>query len=67
MGTIPTFLRTKVLLFCENKEEKWCSLSIKHTSLWGKLVYSSRESTCRPAGRQPCTHLPAGIALAPKL
>lgn len=62
MGTILTFLRTKVLLFCENKEEKWCYLSIKYTYTWGKSAYSSRESACKHAGREPCTHLPAGIA-----
>lgn len=67
MGTILTFLRTKVLLFFENKEEKWGYTSIKYTYTWGELAYSSRESACRPAGRQPCTHLPAVIALAPKL
>lgn len=67
MKTTLTFLPTKVLLFSENKEEKWCSLSIKYTYIWGELACSSRESACRPAGRQPCTHLPAGIALAPKL
>lgn len=67
MGTTLTFLRTKVLIFSENKEEKRGYLSIKYTSLWGKSAYSSRESACKHAGRQPCTHLPAGIALAPKL
>lgn len=36
MGTILTFLPTKVLLFSENKEEKWDSLSIKYTYIWGK-------------------------------
>lgn len=67
MGTIPIFLPTKVLLFSENKEGKWGSLSIKYTYIWGESGYLSRESACKPAGRQPCTHLPAGIALAPKL
>lgn len=51
MGTILTFLRTKVLLFSENKEEKRCSLSIKYTYLWVESAYSSRETACRPAGR----------------
>ena len=67
MGTILTFLRTKVLIFSENKEEKWGYPSIKYTYTWGELAYSSRESACRPAGREPCTHLAASIALAPKL
>lgn len=67
MGTILTFLPTKVLLFSENKEGKRGSLSIKYHYTWGELAYSSRESACKPAGREPCTHLPAGIALAPKL
>lgn len=67
MRTTLIFLRTKVLLFSENKEEKWGYTSIKYTYTWGKLAYSSRESACKHAGRQPCTHLPAGIALAPKL
>ena len=31
MGTILTFLPTKVLLFSENKEEKWGYTSIKYT------------------------------------
>ena len=51
MGTILTFLSTKVLIFSENKEEKRGSLSIKYTYIWGESAYSSRESSCRPAGR----------------
>ena len=78
MGTTLTFLPTKVLLFSENKEEKCNSSSIQYTYIWGKSAYSSRESACKPAGRkpsthlpaadaQPCTRLPADIALALKL
>lgn len=51
MVTTTTFLRTKVLLFSENKEEKWGSLSIKYTYTWGESAYSSIELACRPAGR----------------
>lgn len=67
MGTILTFLRTKVLIFSENKEEKWGYPSIKYTSLWGESAYSSRELARKHAERQLYTHLSAGIALAPKL
>lgn len=67
MGTILTFLPTKVLIFSENKEEKWCYPSIKYTYSSIESAYSSIESACKHAGREPCTHLPAGIALAPKL
>ena len=67
MGTILTFLPTKVLLFYENKEEKWCYLSIKYTYSSRESVYSSRESARKHAERQLCTHLSAGIALALKL
>ena len=62
MRTILTFLPTKVMLFfglCKGFSK---SSSIQYTYLWGKLAYSSRESACRPAGRQPCTHLAASTA-----
>lgn len=67
MGTIPNFLPTKVLLFSENKEEKSGYTSIQYTSIWGEYGYSSIKSACKPAGREPCTRLPAGIAPALKL
>lgn len=62
MRTTLTFLPTKILLFfglCKGFSK---SPSIQYTYLWGKSAYSSKELACRPAGRQPCTHLPAGIA-----
>lgn len=67
MGTILTFLPTKILLFFGLCKGLCNSSSIQYTYLWGELAYSSRESACKPAGREPCTCLPAGIALAPKL
>lgn len=78
MGTILTFLSTKVLLFLGLCKGFGNSSSVQYTSLWGKSAYLSRESACKPAGRepcthllgtkaQPCTHLAAGIALALKL
>ena len=62
MRTTLTFLLAKVLLFFGLCKGYGNSSSIQYTCLWEKSAYSSRESACRPAGRQPCTHLPAGIA-----
>jgi hypothetical protein len=62
MRTTLTFLPPKVRLFFGLCKGYGNSLSIKYTSLWGKSAYSSRESACRPAGRQPCTHLAASTA-----
>lgn len=60
MVTTTTFLPTKILLFFGLCKGYGNSSSIQYTYLWGKSAYSSRESACKPAGREPCTQLPAG-------